>query len=61
MIGGRVMCERITFTMTDLPDELGKEIFEQIRSSEKPSYDDMEIKVQEMKRRILAEEMNESR
>ncbi|WP_155839535.1 hypothetical protein [Butyrivibrio proteoclasticus] len=55
------MAERVTFTLTDIPDELGNKIFEQIRTSPKPPYDDMKAEVQEMKRRIMAKEMHESK
>ncbi len=59
MIGGTDMAERITFTLTDIPGELGQKIISQIRASKKPSRDEMEEKVQEMKLRILAKELHE--
>ncbi len=58
MLGGMVMADRITVTMTDLPDEIGRRILSQIRASKKPSRDDMNKKVLDMKLRILAKEIH---
>ena len=58
MIGGMVMANRVKITMTDLPDELGRKVISQIRASEKPSRDELGKKVQDMKLRILANEVH---
>lgn len=59
MMGGLDMAGRFTYTLTDIPGELGTKIIDQIRESDKPSRKEMEEKVQAMKRRILAAEKRE--
>lgn len=58
MIGGMVMDNRVKITMTDLPNEVGHKVVSQIRASKKPSRDELGKRVQDMKVRILAQEVH---